>query len=703
MYPISPLYTDYLRRPDREFIVKATVGNEEYDDTKIVDFSIENSLSLSGGFEIGTAILSKLTIKLRTNEIIPANARIVPYLSLSMAGMSWMQARYPWSDMAISWTGTGTDWLPLGEFFVDSRERINDVWVFKCYDKMVFADVAYISSLTYPTTQQAVFDEICNRLGWTYDSSVQINPTYQIQAGPAGYSMRQVLAYIAAANSASLYVDKAGTIKFKRFTATEEPVFEMTTADYVTVKQTNPVKTYRRVVVTYNTEDDLQYEAGSGSESETLYLENPFMTQSQVNDLQAALNGFSYLPLTMDARGFPQLEQGDIIAFEQQEGTSWDETVSTWQNTHIPWDGIVRYKSIILHQVFRFAGGLGMSIEAPSVSDQQSEFVVEGSLSQQLKKLNKNAIKEGKSYYGATITRTEGLIIEREDHKSKVILNSDKLSFQADGQDKIYFDPWAGRYKFNGTLEATDGIFSGNLQAAGGTFTGTLRGVDGDFSGELRAARGTFAGDLQAAGGTFRGDLSAAGGTFTGTLRGVDGEFSGTISASTINGGIINGSTIIGASIKTAVSGRRIEVDSSGLRTYDSYNNNRIRINTGSDSGVSAISFYGSGGGFAGEINSYQSQNQLNIISDSIFIGSNSTSSPIFMQGYTTFNGRVEFRFGASGLDLDIDDIKGLRSELESIRYILRNHTHSLYLPSHNHGNYQNQNWGGQSFTTSTP
>ncbi|MCY9734174.1 hypothetical protein M5X17_10485 [Paenibacillus alvei] len=655
MYPISPLYTDYLRRPDREFIVKATVGSEEYDDTKIVDFSIENSLSLSGGFEIGTAILSKLTIKLRTNEIIPANARIVPYLSLSMAGMAWMQAEYPWLDMAISWTGTGTDWLPLGEFFVDSRERINDVWVFTCYDKMVFADVAYISSLTYPTTQQAVFDEICNRLGWTYDSSVQINPTYQIQAGPAGYSMRQVLAYIAAANCASMYVDKAGTIKFKRFTATEEPVFAMTTADYVSVRQTNPVKTYRRVVVTYNAEDDLQYEAGTGSESETLYLENPFMTQSQVNDLQAALNGFSYLPLTMDARGFPQLEQGDIIAFEQDEGSAWDETVSTWQDTHIPWDGIVRYKSIILHQVFRFAGGLRMSIEAPSVSAQQSEFIVKGSLSQQLKKLNKTAVKEGRSYFGATITRNEGLLIEREDHRSKVILNSDKLSFQADGQDKIYFDPRAGRYKFNGTLEATDGIFSGNLQAAGGTFTGTLRGVDGDFSG--------------------------------------------TISASTINGGTINGSTIIGSNIKTAKSGRRIEIDAAGWRSIDASDRKRVSISYHDAAGMAGLTFFSESETLMGQL--YSTNGSFSLVGESDMLIR-------AMRGWLFMQGNIDFAYadlrglGMSSIEGLQSEMRNLQSQIDSIRYSFNSHTHSLYLPSHNHGNRDNQNWGGQSFTTST-
>ncbi|GAV11936.1 hypothetical protein [Paenibacillus sp. NAIST15-1] len=154
--------------------------------------------------------------------------------------------------MDINWNGTSTNWLPLGEFYVDFRERVNDVGAYVCYDKLVFADVPYISALKYPASQKAVFDEICGRLGWPYDSSVVINPSYKIGVGSAGYSMRQVLSYIAAANSASIYIDKAGTIKFKRFMANDEPVFAMTTADYVSAKQTNPVKTYTRIVATYS-------------------------------------------------------------------------------------------------------------------------------------------------------------------------------------------------------------------------------------------------------------------------------------------------------------------------------------------------------------------------------------------------------------------------------------------------------------------
>ncbi|WP_068779667.1 polymer-forming cytoskeletal protein [Paenibacillus sp. GM2] len=534
MYPISPIFADYIKRHDRQFIVKVVIDGTEYTSAQIVEFSLNHLLAGGDNFELGTAIPSDLTLKLRLPDPIRPNAKVVPYLALSLESMSWLEAEYPWESMDIPWISGATEWLPLGEFYIDTRQKINDVWTYTCFDKLITANVPYISQLSYPTTQKAVFDEICNRLGFTYDSSVVINPSYQIQAGPAGYTCRQVLAYIAGANSASIFMGKDGVMRFKRFSAGAPAVFEMTTADYIRVKQTNPLKTFTRIVVTYNTEEKLTYEAGSGDENHTLYLENPFMTQAQVNAMYVALNGLTYLPLTMDSRGFPQLDQGDVIGFEQREGGSWIDTNVSWMDMDIPWDGIQRYTSFILRQSYSFKGGLTHKIEAPSQSEQRSEYKIEGSLTQQVNKLNKENVKFDKSYYGITHSRTEGIVVEREDHKSKLTLNSDKMDWQVNGQSSLYYDAQANRLKFTGHLEAATGTFSGDLKAAGGTFTGTLQGVDGTFSGSLQAATGTFSGNLSAAGGTFKGNLSAAGGTFTGTLVGVDGTFSGTITASTI-------------------------------------------------------------------------------------------------------------------------------------------------------------------------
>lgn len=607
MYPISPLYADFLRKPDREFDVRVNINGKEYDNRTIVDFVIENDISNMNEFTIGTAIPSKLVITLRTFDEIPANAKFIPYVSLSTASLTWKETVYPWNQMNVPWIGGHTDWLPLGEFYVDSREKVHDVWTFTCYDKLVFADQAYVSQLTYPTTQKAVWDEIMGRLGWSYDSSVVINPSYTIQSGPAGYSMRQVLAYIAGANSASIYINKAGVLKFKRFSASEQPVFRMTRGDYVRAKQTNPVKMYTKVIVTYDTEDQLTYEAGTGDENHTLYLENPFATQTITNNLLTSLNGFAYIPLQIDARGFPQLEQGDIIGFEQYEGATWLETVTSWKDTHIPWNGIREYKSIILHQSFGFKGGLKMSIEAPSVSEQQSEFQVDGTLTTAVNNLNKTAVKFNKPYYGVSHSRTEGIVVQREDQLSKAVFNSDELSFYANGQRALWFDLPNRKFKFSGTLEGVDGRFTGTIE--GGSFIGGNIQIGSNFN------------------------VNNAG-----IMTAVDGNFRGNITASTITGGQINGTTITGGTItgsiiRTSDFGSRIELNSSGFTSRDSSGRARVVLANNSESGMTGFAFKNSSETTIGQVYEYGSD--LHIIAQ----------NELFFRAYgiTRFQGTVDF------------------------------------------------------------
>lgn len=166
-----------------------------------------------------------------------------------------------------------------------------------------------------------------------------------------------------------------------------------------------------------------------------------------------------------------------------------------------------------------------------------------------------------------------------------------------------------------------------------------------------------------------------------------------------LSAGLVGG-TVTGALIRTAAANRRIEVDAQGLRTYDANGTNRIRINTGSDNGVSAITFFGTGGSTAGEINSYQNSGGISLISSDVFIGSNNTGNPIRLQGAVTIDGTVEFRREVTGLNVGIGSVTGLQTQLDAIWAKLNNHTHDITLPTHNHGNSANQNWGG-TFTTS--
>lgn len=238
-----------------------------------------------------------------------------------------------------------------------------------------------------------------------------------------------------------------------------------------------------------------------------------------------------------------------------------------------------------------------------------------------------------------------------------------------------------------------------------------------NITGNINATSGTFTGVINAQGGTFSGNITAYGTISGGTLKSANFEVgsisSSSISAGTITGTEINGGTITGSTLRTSAYGRRIEVDANGLRTYDGSGRNRIVINTGSDSGVSALTFYNQYGSYVGEINSYSGSNQLTLYGSNISIGSNDTSTPIGMNGAATFRGpatfysSVDFRGSVTGLELTIGHINNLRSELDSLWNAVnarsyRGHSHSLYIGTHNHGNRDNQNWppNGGNFTT---
>jgi len=509
MYPISPVFENMLRSRSRTWVVKVDIDGTEYNNSKIVSFEVENSLVSGSSFEIGTAIASKLTLTMRFSDVVPANARIIPYLAVSLDSVRWIDADTPWEDYDYPWVGGATEWLPLGEFYVDDREKVGNTWVYTCYDKLMFANAPFVSALTYPATQQAVWNEICTSIGLTYDSSVVIDPAYTFTAAPTGYTKRQVMGFIAGCNSSSVYIGKNGLGRFRRYSAADAPVYDLGPSDYTRSAQTNPIKTYTRIVATYDTTDDLSYEAGAGDDNATLYIDNPFITQDIVNALHANLNGFTYMPLEMAARGYPQLEAGDRVGYIRNESTAWIDTTTPWDNMNLPWDGLVGYETILLHTVFTFKGGLFMTIDAPSESEQKSEFQVDGTLTTAVNTLNKTTVKQGRHYFGVTITKEDGLIVERDDQASKVILNSDEMSFWADGERAIWFDVPSRRYKFSGILEASEiiggkitgsefeaGVITGGIitgtEINGGTITGSLVRTSASFPRTEMDVTGNF-------------------------------------------------------------------------------------------------------------------------------------------------------------------------------------------------------------------
>ncbi|WP_339292741.1 prophage endopeptidase tail family protein [Paenibacillus sp. FSL W8-0187] len=180
------------------------------------------------------------------------------------------------------------------------------------------------------------------------------------------------------------------------------------------------------------------------------------------------------------------------------------------------------------------------------------------------------------------------------------------------------------------------------------------------------------------------------------------GEFRGRISASTIDGTNITGGDILGSRIRTASYGERIELDPDGFVFYDGYNARRVTLGTNPSANISGHTYYNSSSQSQGLI--YANDYELHVIGNNgLRVGTNFRT--------TYLQGAIHFTNGNSvtGLEIGINQISGLqselyslRSEIESLRRAHSNHTHTVYLPPHNHGNTQNQNWGDRTFTTSS-
>lgn len=107
------------------------------------------------------------------------------------------------------------------------------------------------------------------------------------------------------------------------------------------------------------------------------------------------------------------------------------------------------------------------------------------------------------------------------------------------------------------------------------------------------------------------GNMVARSITLTGAIE------NSTMVYSDITAGTITGTEIIGSTIRTATSTRRIILDPDGLRSFDSTGTRRISIETDDDFGVQEMRYYGPDGSYGGGI-SGQNGGGFSIAADSV-------------------------------------------------------------------------------------
>lgn len=235
--------------------------------------------------------------------------------------------------------GSPVEWVEIGQFSVDpSSVRTRQGYTsLNAYDKLHNSVNSYVPNSNYAETLQGLCDDVCNQIGITSASlGVSLNLN---KAEYAGYTLRDVLGFVAAYCGKNAYLNADNELELRYFTASGYTA-DGTRANVPYIGENNC--TVGRLICQ---SADGVITSGSG---EGIYFTCPFMTQARLDSLRSSL-GFTYRKADVDIPyGNFCLQSGDIIT-----------VTTTGSSLTVP----------IMANSWTYDGGLSSSVSAYGVSD----------------------------------------------------------------------------------------------------------------------------------------------------------------------------------------------------------------------------------------------------------------------------------------------------------------------------------------------
>ena len=241
--------------------------------------------------------------------------------------------------------------ISLGVFQGERPEKVRGKLIeFRLYDLMTMCDISaeeFITSLTFPTTLGAIYTSLCNFVGLTpSQTSGFTNSTKNFTANPfssAGYTAREVLAWIAEAAGCYARMDEDGKVELIEFGTFAHKVlltdrFEMSENEFV-VPQIGKLEVY-------NSYGDQLVTAGTGSNTYVI-SDNPFLyieNDTEITSLQPFVTAIynrltlfpAYHPASVRCEWYPLVKCGDIITVIDDYG---DEITFPVFSQTVTWNG----------------------------------------------------------------------------------------------------------------------------------------------------------------------------------------------------------------------------------------------------------------------------------------------------------------------------------------------------------------------------
>ena len=335
--------TEIVKGNSARYYSKYVVDKKEHTDT-LNNFKFQNMINPNNEITIGNTCASSVTFSIYMPTVSLENKEITIFEGVKV--------------------GAGIKYIKLGIFTVTKQTSDGEYTSYEAYDRMYKADMPYFSDMTFPSTDKAILEEICTKLG--IQLATGITATHTITDKPQGYTMREMIGYMAMLQGGNAVINADGNLELRWYKDSgyvldghkyyQQGVTFTTSKDFIIQKLTcNNTKS--------GSTEQSQITSGDGATG--LTFANPFMTQAILNEVYKKIGGFTFRPLTVKFVGDYRLEVGDIITVNK---------------------GGVDYKVPIMQITHECDGGLMDTVTSIGQSDTENTSVASGPVTKQMER-----------------------------------------------------------------------------------------------------------------------------------------------------------------------------------------------------------------------------------------------------------------------------------------------------------------------------
>ena len=335
--------TEIVKGNSARYYSKYVVDGKEHTEA-LNNFKFLNMINPNNEITIGNTCASSVTFSIYMPTISLENKEITIFEGVKV--------------------GTEINYIKLGIFTVTKQTSDGEYTSYEAYDRMYKADMPYFSDMAFPSTDKAILNEICGKLGISL--ATNIVTAHTISDKPQGYTYREIIGYMAMLQGGNAVINADGNLELRWYKDSgyvldghkyyQQGVTFTTSKDFIIQKLTcNNTKS--------GSTEQSQITSGDGATG--LSFANPFMTQAILDEVYKKIGGFTFRPLTVKFVGDYRLEVGDII------------TVSK---------GDVDYKVPIMQITHECDGGLMDTVTSIGQSDTENTSVTSGPITKQMER-----------------------------------------------------------------------------------------------------------------------------------------------------------------------------------------------------------------------------------------------------------------------------------------------------------------------------